>query len=90
MKSTTTDVIEEVITSQEDDLEEYEVAVTDALTLQLLQSNLSRAQVELQLTTERFENFKNSLAGKYSEHGAYELVGELNLAEMKGTRRKVS
>lgn len=70
------------------ELDTYEITQEESLQFQLLQSNIDKAALNLQLARERLGNFQTYLAGKYSEYGDYELVGELNLETRQGKRRK--
>ncbi len=65
---------------------EYMISVEDSLQQQLLQSKLDKAASDYQLAKQALQFHQTYLAGKYSEHGKYKLVGELNLQTRKGQR----
>lgn len=68
---------------------EYEITQEEALRLKLLQAELEKATLNLQLVRERAAAYQRELAGKYSEYGRYDLIGELNLETRKGLRQAV-
>ncbi len=73
-------------TDKKPEIEVYEVSAEELLTLQLLETRAAKAQSDLQLAAQTLETFRHNLSGKYSEHGKYRLVGEVDLKTRQGKR----
>lgn len=69
--------------------ETYQITEQEMLTYKLLQSELEKVVTQAQLFRERLAHFQRELAGKYSEYGKYELLGELDDKTRIGKRRLV-
>lgn len=76
-------------------VEQYIITEEESLKLQMLALKAEKARAvveksvaELNLANERFTAYRNSLGGKYSEYGRYELVPEsLDINTRTGKRR---
>lgn len=67
--------------------ETYTITPQEALQFRLMQTEVEKAALALQLQRERLASFQRELSGKYSEYGKYELVGDLSLETLEGKRR---
>ena len=66
--------------------EVYTIEQAEMLSLQLCEARLQTAQAQLQLHTSQLTVFRDKLAGKYSEYGKYQLLGEIDLQTLAGMR----
>ena len=79
--------VEEAKAEEAKAVESYELSVEELLTMQLLTTRRENARLSLALAEQHSEAYNNSLAGKYSAFGKYELLGEVDTKTRRGTRR---
>lgn len=66
--------------------ETYTITPQEALQYRLLQAEVEKAALVLQLRRERLASYQRELSGKYSEYGKYALIGDLDLETFEGRR----